>query len=180
MRPSLRSPLSAALSAAIVIFFFLLLPRIARAQDNSRQSSSPSTTPSSQKQLPRQATVITNETINLPRPPRPPRPTAPPAPQPAPLVQTAPPAPAEDAAAKAAEIASLQKQIKDKQKRIELLMHLFATDERRFLQAPTDAQDDAAAQARVHSEQEELRAETAACARLQARLDALTTTPTRP
>lgn len=78
------------------------------------------------------------------------------------------------AAPKALEIASLQKELKAKQERVELLMHLFATDERQFLISPTDPIEDPATKARIRAEQEELRAQSAACARLKARLDALT------
>lgn len=52
-------------------------------------------------------------------------------------------------------------------------MHLFVTDERKFVQFPGDAQNDPDVEARIRAEQEELRAESAACAQLQARLDAL-------
>jgi hypothetical protein len=90
------------------------------------------------------------------------------------------PAAAEDLARKSAEIVVLQKQIKEKQKHIELLMRLFVTDEQRFAQTPADAEPDPAAQVRVRQEQEELRAESAACARLQARLLALSAATSRP
>ena len=82
--------------------------------------------------------------------------------------------PDEGAARKALEIASLQKELKAKQERVELLMHLFATDERQFIISPTDPIEDPVAKARIRAEQEELRAQSAACARLKARLDALT------
>jgi len=90
------------------------------------------------------------------------------------------PVAAEDLARKSAEIVVLQKQIKEKQKHIELLMRLFVTDEQRFAQTPADAEPDPAAQTRVRQEQEELRVESAACARLQARLLALTAATSRP
>jgi hypothetical protein len=48
----------------------------------------------------------------------------------------------EDADRKAAQIASLEKHIQDKQKRILLLMRLFVTDEQGFLRNPGDSQDD--------------------------------------
>ncbi|HKM66585.1 MAG TPA: hypothetical protein VJX70_05405 [Candidatus Acidoferrum sp.] len=130
----------------------------------------------SQKPQPAVASVITNDTISA---------------QVFPRTGNTPPAPAAhsdgasqkearssetDAAVKAGEIASLQKELKAKQKRVELLMHLFVTDERRFVQFPTDPIDDPAAKARIRAEQEELRAESAACARLQRRIDALNST----
>lgn len=181
MKPFLRSTRSAGVFPFVIVIFFVLLPPASLAQDNSSASSSTSTNTSAapQKQLPHQVIVITNDNIHLPIVPRAPRPAAPPAPQPSPQAQTVPPAPVEDPA-QTAEIVSLQKQIKEKQKRIELLMHLFATDERGFMKSPTDAPDNTAEQARVRSEQEELRAETAACARLQARLAALTAAAPRP
>lgn len=81
----------------------------------------------------------------------------------------------EAAAQKALEIAALQRELKAKQERAELLMHLFVADERQFIISPTNPIDDPATKARIRAEQEELRAESAACARLKARLDELTT-----
>jgi hypothetical protein len=178
MKPSLRSTLFAGILQIVIVIFPLLLPSAARGQDTSPTSTSNG--PTSQKPLPHQVIVITNDNIKLPLVPHPPRAVTAPVPQPGASVQSGSPASAEDATAKAAEIVSLQKQIKDKQKRIELLMHLFATDEPSFLKSPSDAQDNATVQARLRSEQEELRAETAACARLQAHLDALTSRSPRP
>lgn len=170
MQPSLRFHVSAGLIATVAGALFLVFPSIVLAQDSSSSGTVP--------QKPRQATVITNDNIKLPVQPAP-RPASSPAPQPASLVVTTPP-PAADAAAKTSEIVALQKQIKEKQKRIELLMHLFATDERLFLQSPTDSQGDPTTQNRIRLEQEEIRAESAACARLQTRLDALTSGNPRP
>jgi hypothetical protein len=58
-------------------------------------------------------------------------------------------------------------------------MHLFVADERQVLKSPTDPIEDPAAKARVRADQEELRAQSAACARLKARLDALTAASSR-
>jgi hypothetical protein len=155
----------------------MLLP----AADAQEPPGHPPNSPSqAQTPGPRPPTIITNDNITLPVVTPATRSATSPAPEPAACIQKAAPAPAEDSARKTAEIAALQKQIKDKQKRIELLMHLFVTDERKFVQSPTDTQADPTAQARVHSEQEELRAETAACARLNARLNALTAPGTSP
>ena len=83
----------------------------------------------------------------------------------------------EDAAQKKAEIAALEKQIKEKRRRVELLMRLFVTDEKAFLKDPLNPNEDAATQERRRYEQDELKWETAEVARLQARLDALKTMP---
>ena len=155
--------------------FVLLFFSVAQGQDTSQPPGTPS-----QKPAPRQVTVVTNENIKLSAVQPGARAAAPAAPQAASLIVKTPVVPSEDAAAKTSEIIALQKQIKDKQKRVELLMRLFAADERRFLQAPTEAQEDPAAQARIRAEQDELRAESTACARLRTRLDTLTAGAPRP
>ena len=81
---------------------------------------------------------------------------------------------AEDADKKAAQIAALEKQIQDKQKKILLLMRLFVTDEQEFLRNPGDSQVDREIKERRQSEQEELHAETAGLALLKAKLNELT------
>jgi len=81
---------------------------------------------------------------------------------------------AEDADKKGAQIAALEKQIQDKQKKILLLMRLFVTDEQEFLRNPGDSQVDREIKERRQSEQEELHAETAGLAQLKAKLDELT------
>lgn len=83
-------------------------------------------------------------------------------------------APAEGTEKKAAEIASLERQIQDKQKKILLLMRLFVTDEQGFLRNPGDSQVDREIKERRQSEQEELHAETAGLAQLKAKLNELT------
>jgi hypothetical protein len=74
----------------------------------------------------------------------------------------------------AAEIASLQKQIQDKIKRITFLMRLFVSDERPFLNDPSNPQVDPDSQERRKYSQDELLYETAELARLKARLNQLT------
>jgi hypothetical protein len=69
----------------------------------------------------------------------------------------------------AAEIALVEQQIRDKQKRIALLLRLFVDDERAFLNDPGNAKVDAAAVERRRYEQDELRWETAELARLKER-----------
>ena len=163
MKPSFCLSLAIRLFPVAVGLFFLTS---VNAQDSSAQATNSANAP---KPLPRQLQ------------PAPARTNTPPVPQPVSFVEKTPPAPAaQDAAAKTAEIFALQKQIKDKQKHIELLMRLLATDERRFLQSPTDAQADPTTQARIRAEQEELRAESAACSRFQSRLDVLTSVTPHP
>jgi len=82
---------------------------------------------------------------------------------------------ADEAAKKAAEIASVEKQIKDKQQRITLLMRLFVDDEQTFLRDPANTQADPAAVERRQYEQDELRWETAELAKLKARWEELRT-----
>lgn len=113
--------------------------------------------------------VITNDTIGLLAVRRAPRV------MPAPVVETT--APKMDGAAmdaeawKAAEIASLERQIRDKQKRITLLMKLFVNDEKEFLKYGGAAEADPVVQERRRYEQDELRWEAAEVAKLQLSLE---------
>jgi len=152
------------------IFFAVFLLPNAQAQDNSTAAKPV-----------RQVTGVTNETLAQPVVTRSSRSAPTPAPQPAAQLQNVSnPSAAEDLARKSAEVVFLQKQIKEKQSQIELLMHLFASDERRFVPSQADVSTDPTAQARLRQEQEELRSESTACARLQARLAALTAPPSHP
>jgi hypothetical protein len=81
---------------------------------------------------------------------------------------------ADEAAKRAAEIALVEKQIKDKQKRITLLMRLFVNDEQAFLRDPGNTKADPVAVERRQYEQDELRWETAELAKLKARWEVLT------
>lgn len=72
------------------------------------------------------------------------------------------------------EIAGLQQEIKNKQKKLELLMHMFVADERPFLIDPSSMPADQDTVAKRRFEQEELHRESAAIAALQAKLDQLT------
>jgi len=74
---------------------------------------------------------------------------------------------------KTAELASLEKQIKDKQKRIALLMRLFVDDEQVFLKDPSNQKVDEAALERRQYEQDELRWETAELAKLKVKWEEL-------
>jgi len=74
---------------------------------------------------------------------------------------------ANETARKAAEIALLEQQIRDKQKRITLLMRLFVEDEQKFLNDPGNPAVDAASAERRRYEQQELLWETAELARLK-------------
>lgn len=80
----------------------------------------------------------------------------------------------DDPEKKAAEIASLQKQIQDKMKRITFLMRLFVDDEKAFIVDPANPKGDGASQERRKYEQDELLWETAELARLKARLNEIT------
>lgn len=81
---------------------------------------------------------------------------------------------ANETARKAADIASVDQQIKDKQKRIVFLMRLFVEDERGFVSDPASTNVDRAAVERRRYEQDELHWETAELARLKAQLRELT------
>ncbi|HYL84339.1 MAG TPA: hypothetical protein VE263_08900 [Candidatus Angelobacter sp.] len=87
--------------------------------------------------------------------------------------------PAEDPAQRKAEIASLEKQIKDKQQRVELLMRLFVADEKSFVKDPLNPSEEPTVQERRRYEQDELRFEAAEVARLRAKLDALKALPSQ-
>ena len=71
------------------------------------------------------------------------------------------------------EIASLQQEIKNKQKRLELLMHMFVADERPFLIDPSSTTADQDTVAKRRFEQDELHKNSAEIALLRARLDQL-------
>jgi uncharacterized protein YeeX (DUF496 family) len=73
----------------------------------------------------------------------------------------------------ASEIASLEKQVKDKQKRIVLLLTLFVDDEKEFLKNGVGSEADPVVQERRRYEQDELRWETAELAKVQVRLKSL-------
>jgi len=78
-----------------------------------------------------------------------------------------------EATTKGGEIAELEKQIQVKQKRIALLIRLFATDERPFLIDPGDTTVEATAQERRKYEQDEMLYETAELAKMRGRLEKL-------
>jgi len=80
-----------------------------------------------------------------------------------------------DAAKKSEEIAAIEKQILEKQKRIALLMRLFVNDEPAFLIDPTNKDVEAAVRERRKYEQDELLFESAEIARLRAKAEALKT-----
>ncbi len=86
---------------------------------------------------------------------------------------SAEPGASDETAKKAAEIAAVEKQILDKQKRIALLMRLFVKDERPFLNDPENTNGDTTAQDRRKYEQDELLYETAELAKLKAKFQEL-------
>ena len=75
---------------------------------------------------------------------------------------------------RAAEIARLESQIREKQKQIALLMRLFVNDERTFLNDPGNTRVEETARERRKYEQDELLWETAQLAQMKARLNELT------
>jgi len=116
--------------------------------------------------------VITNDTIGLLAVRRAPRIL------PAEVAAVPAAAPNEGAAAdaatkRAAEMASLEKEVKDRQRRVALLMKLFVNDEKEFLKCGGAAEADPAVQERRKYEQDELRWETAELAKVTARLESL-------
>ena len=163
MLPSPRSSICAGLFTGVLALVCVVLPSAANAQNNNAMSQTPSG-PKFKTPAPRQKAAGSNGTLDNPPVSATPEPARKPG-----------PASPHDHDAKATEIAMLQKQVKEKQQRVELLMHLFVTDERAFVQFPTEAGRDPAALARIRSEQDELRREAAACAQLHARLTALQT-----
>jgi hypothetical protein len=78
-----------------------------------------------------------------------------------------------DEAEKKTEETALQQQIKDKQKRIALLMRLFVDDEKAFVVDPANGNADPVVAERRRYEQDELRWETAEVGKLKARLGKL-------
>jgi hypothetical protein len=76
----------------------------------------------------------------------------------------------DEAGRKEEEIATLQQQIKDKQKRITLLLRLFVDDEKAFVMNPAGGNTDPVVAERRRYEQDELRWETAELWKLRARL----------
>jgi len=73
-----------------------------------------------------------------------------------------------------AEILSLQHQIKEKQRRTELLTRMFVLDEQAFLMDPSGQSEDEEARAKRKFEQDELLQQGKDIARLRTRLDLLT------
>jgi hypothetical protein len=70
-----------------------------------------------------------------------------------------------------AEIAALEKQVKEKQRKIQLLMRMFVLDEEAFLKDPSGQSEEEEARAKRRYEQEELLQEGKEVARLRARLE---------
>ena len=118
--------------------------------------------------------VITNDSIALLAVPHAPAAIVPPAVEDAEGVTKERSPGVDEGARKTTDIASVEQQIKEKQKRIALLMRLFVDDERAFLIDPGNMKVDAAVAERRRYEQDELRWETAQLARLTERLKELT------
>jgi hypothetical protein len=151
----------------------------AQTEDKAAPSEKSQTSSGPRKPMHKPAMVISKDSIvrladrvSLP-------PVQPPGAEPATAPAKESSATAEDTRQRKAEIAAVEKQIKDKQQRVELLMRLFVADERSFLKDPLNASEDPATQERRRYEQDELRWETAEVARLRARLDELKAMPER-
>jgi hypothetical protein len=80
---------------------------------------------------------------------------------------------AADDASKKAALATIEKQIKEKQDHVILLMRLFVDDEKKFVIDPTNPQVDPAVKERRKYEQDELLWESAELAKLKAKRDQL-------
>jgi hypothetical protein len=78
--------------------------------------------------------------------------------------------PGDESTKKAAEVAETEKLINEKQKKIVLLLRLFATDEQMFLRDPSAAEKDPSVKERRKYSQDELLWETAELARLKKRM----------
>lgn len=73
-----------------------------------------------------------------------------------------------------AELAALRLELKDKQRKLELLMKMFVTDEQAFIRDPSGQRGEDEAKMKLRYEQEELRQQTAEIGRLRAQMEALT------
>jgi len=87
-----------------------------------------------------------------------------------PATKATPEAP-QDPDERKAEIASLEQQIKEKQRKIQLLMRMFVLDEEAFLKDPSGQSEEEEARAKRRFEQEELLQQGKEVARLRARLE---------
>jgi hypothetical protein len=83
------------------------------------------------------------------------------------------PAIPQDPEQRKAEIAALQQAIKEKQSKMQLLMHMFVIDEEAFLKDPTGESENEDARAKRHFEQDELLREGKEVGQLRARLELL-------
>lgn len=83
------------------------------------------------------------------------------------------PAIPQDPEQRKAEIAALEQQIKEKQSKMQLLMHMFVIDEGAFLKDPTGDSENEDARAKRHFEQDELLREGKEVGQLRARLELL-------
>jgi len=157
--------------APILLTLFVSADAVAQAPDNAKVlAQGSSAVVAVPKPVRKSDQVITNDTIGLLAVRRAPRAT-PAAPAPTPTVADEN-ATADATARKAAEIAALEKQIQEKQKRITMLMKLFVQDEQAFLKDPGGT-GEATVDERRRYEQDELRWETAELAKLRVGLESL-------
>ena len=171
MRPSPR-PLLFLLSVCLAAILCFSPALRAQTQDTPSSTAKPRTPAPVKKPVHKTRMLKSNDPI-IHLGDRP----ASPAPQPQPAAPNDAAAHPSDPAQRQAEIAALEKEIRDRKHKVELLMRLFVTDEKAFLLNPTNPNEDAATREQRRYEQDELHYETAEVARLQARLDALKAIP---
>ena len=153
----------------------LSLSAVSRAQTQDQPAPTEKSPPSSAPKKPEHKphTVIINDPIVRLAAPSSPRAVEPAEAAPEAAAAKESPATPQDPTQRKEEIATLEKQIKEKQQKVELLMRLFVADEQALLKNPVSLSEDPLTRERLRYEQDELRWETAEVARLRARLDAL-------
>jgi hypothetical protein len=177
MKPSLRSFLPRACLPILLLAGVLNMCEVCWAQNPEKTAETPTSQKKSGPQKPTRDTgwVTTNDPVALLSVQKAPRIVEAPATDAAGLAEGKGASATEDESARrAAEIASVEKQIQDKQKRIALLMRLFVKDERPFLNNPEGTAAETTAQEQRKYEQNELLYETAELAKLTAKLEELT------
>ena len=157
-----------------VLLGVLSMPGACRAQSNAKpQDVPPSSIAGEVHGTPVKKTpALTDDDIALLAP----RPAANPAETPKPEAAAEPatkatPEALQDPEKRQAEVAALQQQIKEKQRKIELLMRMFVLDEEAFLKDPSGQSEEEEARAKRKFEQDELLREGKEIAQLRARLE---------
>lgn len=175
MKPSLRVFFPRVCFPIVLLAGVFGVCDVSRAQSPEKAAQTPASPKKAGPQKPTRDTgwVTTNDSVSLLSVRKAPRIVEAPAAE-SDAAASAEQGASDEAAKKAAEIAAVEKQIQDKQKRIALLMRLFVNDERPFLNDPANTHGDTTAQDRRKYEQDELLYETAELAKLKARLQELT------